>query len=50
MKDEFNYNQFNRDWNEQFSLLPELALLPYEAAKNFERISFQYGFFIILML
>lgn len=27
-----------------------IALLPYEAAKNFERVSFQYGFFIILML
>jgi Zn-dependent protease len=26
------------------------ALLPYEAAKNFERVSFQYGFFIIIML
>lgn len=26
------------------------ALLPYEAAKNFERISFQYGFMIILLL
>lgn len=26
------------------------ALLPYEAAKRFEAISFQYGFFIILLL
>lgn len=26
------------------------ALLPYEAARNFERVSFQYGFFIILLL
>lgn len=27
-----------------------IALLPYEAAKVFEKISFQYGFFIIIML
>jgi Zn-dependent protease len=27
-----------------------IALLPYEAAKRFEAISFQYGFFIILLL
>lgn len=27
-----------------------IALLPYEAAKNFERIGFQYGFLIILGL
>ena len=26
------------------------ALLPYEAARNFERISFQYGFFVLLLL
>lgn len=27
-----------------------IALLPYELARNFERISFQYGFMIILLL
>lgn len=27
-----------------------IALLPYEAARNFERVSFQYGFMIILLL
>ena len=27
-----------------------IALLPYQAARNFERISLQYGFFIILLL
>lgn len=26
-----------------------IALLPYEAARNFERVSMQYGFFIILL-
>lgn len=26
------------------------ALLPYQAARNFERISLQYGFFIIILL
>lgn len=27
-----------------------IALLPYEAARNFEKVSFQYGFMIILLL
>ena len=27
-----------------------IALLPYEAARTFERISFQYGIFILIML
>jgi len=27
-----------------------IALLPFEAARTFERISFQYGFFLILLL
>lgn len=41
MKDKFNYNQFNRDWNEQFSLLPELALLPYEEREKWKSFSCQ---------